>query len=107
MVRSVSSYPPSRRETGVPAAGGGNTGLFIRNADRFATFSERLANPENPVISPTQYKILPAVDSRVAQQQISCNEKGEHYGNYAVCGEEGGVEAGKVVWFDQGMLVEQ
>jgi len=49
----------------------------------------------------------PDTYSRVSQQQISRYEKGEGYGDYAVRGEESGVEAGKVVGLDERMLVEQ
>jgi hypothetical protein len=41
------------------------------------------------------------------QKKIGGEEGGEDYGDYAVHGEEGGVEAGEIVGLDEGMFVEK
>ena len=43
----------------------------------------------------------------LSYQQVGGYEESEDYGDYAVHGEEGGVEFGKIVRLDEGMLVEQ
>jgi len=41
------------------------------------------------------------------EEEVGREEGGEDYGDYAVHGEEGGVEAGEVVGLDKGMFVEE
>ncbi len=41
------------------------------------------------------------------QEEVGGQECGEDYGDYAVHGEEGGVEAGEIVGLDEGMFVEK
>src|SRR5580658_719144 len=43
----------------------------------------------------------------LSQEDVCGYEEGEDYGDYAVHGEEGGVQAGEIVRLDQRMFVEQ
>ncbi len=42
-----------------------------------------------------------------SEEEVCGYEQGEDYGDYAVHGEEGGVEFGEIVGLDEGMFVEQ
>ncbi len=43
----------------------------------------------------------------LSEEEIRGDKEGEDYGDYAVHGEEGGVEFGEIVGLDEGMFVEQ
>ena len=95
----------------LPPQGAGTPVLFLAGLKGLAALGDRVRDPVPhmllAVLGWTAQAAVPTWFTLLPKKYVCRYEEGEEYGDYAVHGEEGGVQFGEIVGLDQGMFVEQ